>query len=211
MTDARPSAPAGRAFMLIELAVACFVIGTCLLALLAVARSGQRAAAESENETRASLFAKDAFTTLRLFSDRAAADEDPCAWTNFWTGLANGGSVTQFPGFVVEDDASPDGNPAGDARFFKWTAREGPPALCGDDQVHTNIWRPAAMEDDAIPETAVQYRMSISIDPSPGAHGDAPHGFRRVQVTLHVWNGLTRIHPETYTFFGVFANSGRMP
>lgn len=188
-----------RAFMLIELAVACFVIGTCLLALLAVARSGQRAAAESENETRATLFANDVLTTLHLFSERAATDENPGAWTNFWTTLATGGSITQFPGYVVSG-----------APYYKWNEKEGPPALYGDDQIRTNIWRAAEMEDDSLPETALQYKLSISIIPLRAENGTAPD-FRRVQVTLHVWNGLTRIHPETYTFFEVFSNRGRLP
>lgn len=185
-----------KAFMLIELAVACFVIGSCLLALLALARAGRRATDDAENETRASLFAQDAFSTLRLFSDRAAIDENPGAWTNFWIGLANDKSVTQFPGFVTSDV------------FYHWTEEEGPPTLHGDGRPHTNIWRSSAMAADALPEAAMIYRMTIATE---GGDEEHPSDFNQVQVTLHVWSGLTRIHPETYTFFGLFANPGRMP
>ena len=71
----------GRGFMLIELAVASFVIGVALLALAAILHLGQRAATDSDAATRAALFADDAIATLRLLNDRAASDPDAETWT----------------------------------------------------------------------------------------------------------------------------------
>ena len=191
-----------KGFMLIELAVACFVVGTCLLALLAVARSGQRAAAENEDETCATLFAQNTFATLRLFSDRLA-DENSGAWSDFWKDFEKGKPICQMPGFV-------------DGLNFYDTEEQH--AIFGDDQVHTNIWLSSDRDCKGLPDMAVQYRIHIEIPENfsddtdagtPGSKGKPP--FNNVSVTLHVWNGLTRNHPQPYTFFKVFANPGRMP
>lgn len=189
--------------MLIEIAVASFVIGVCLLALLAVARTGQQAATEGGNEMRATLFAQDAFTTLRLFSDRAGTDEDPAAWTNFWIGLSNGKALEQFPGFIAVGDSDED-------IPYRCKTGERPPSLNGDGNVHTNIWRTARFSNhdelDPFFDHAVQYRLVI-----PGYGEENKFSSQHIQISLHVWNGLYRDHPETFTFFRIFTNPGRMP
>ena len=76
--------------MLIELAIAAFVIGIGILALLGLAHVAERAAADAEAETRAALFADEVFITLRLYSDRYAQSTNQTEWVGFWTRVAAG-------------------------------------------------------------------------------------------------------------------------
>ena len=190
-----------RGFMLIELAVASFVIGVAVLALVAVLHVGQRAATDSDGATRAALFADDVFTTLRLMNDRAAADPDPEVWAELWEGLYEGSVITQLAGFaseVWEEDS------AGDL-----------PRLDTSRGVHTNFWCPARLRrgvGDAVElvraDFALRYAVSIAKG-DPVAVGDRAEPIY-YSVTLHVWPGTSTASDTGTDFFSVFCNPGRM-
>ena len=196
-------------FMLIELAVASFVIGVAVLALVAVLHLGQRAATESDGDTRAALFAEDAIATLRLLNDRAAADPDPEAWSRLWAQIdpddqthPGGIVITQLTGFasdVWEADQT------GDL-----------PRLDTSRGVHTNYWCPARLVREADgaanlvrADFALRYALSIQAGETHDV-GDRAEP-RYYAVTLHVWNGVSVAADVGSTFFAVFANKGRMP
>ncbi len=213
-----------RGFMLIELAVASFVIGVALLALAAILHLGQRAATDSDAATRATLFADDAIATLRLMNDRAATDSDPEAWTKLWAKLdpnsgkwtkqiswndpeplTSGGTIiTQLTGFASEVWI-PDGN-------------KSIPSLDTSRGVHTNFWCPASVRQEEGGMNLVRadfaLRYAISIAPSSETE-DTGRGYsqpRYFAVTLHVWSGTSlATESSDTTFFAVFTNQRRMP
>lgn len=193
-----------RGFMLIELAVASFVIGVAVLALAAIIHLGQRAATDSDASTRAALFADDVISTLRLMNDRAASDPDPETWTKMWSELGNGAVVTQLTGFASEVWV-PDWN-------------DSLPCLDTSHGVHTNFWCPASVKQQggdakfARADIALRYAINIV---SSGETEDNGHGYdqpRYFAVTLHVWSGTSLASESSdTTFFAVFSNQRRMP
>lgn len=213
-----------RGFMLIELAVASFVIGVALLALAAILHLGQRAATDSDAATRAALFADDVIATLRLMNDRAATDSDPDTWTKLWAKLdpnsgtwarqiswndpeplVSGGTViTQLTGFASEV-WMPDGN-------------KSIPCIDTSMGVHTNFWCPARMRQEVGGMNLVRadfaLRYAISIVPSSETE-DSGRGYyqpRYFAVTLHVWSGTSlATESSDTTFFAVFTSQRRMP
>ena len=218
-----------RGFMLIELAVASFVIGVALLALAAILHLGQRAATDSDAATRAALFADDAIATLRLLNDRAATDPDPEAWTRLWAKLdpgskhgwarqiswndpepltSGGNIITQLTGFASEvwmPAWMPDGT-------------KSLPCLDTSSGVHTNFWCPAGVKQEEGGMNLVRadfaLRYAISIVPSSETE-DTGRGYsqpRYFLVTLHVWGGTSlATESSDTTFFAVFSNQRRMP
>lgn len=193
-----------RGFMLIELAVASFVIGVAVLALAAIIHLGQRAATDSDASTRAALFADDALSTLRLMNDRAATDPDPETWVKMWDELCRGAVITQLTGFASEVWV-PDGS-------------DSLPCLDTSEGVHTNFWCPAGVKpeggDTDLVRADFSLRYAISISCSSD-NEDAGLGYaqpRYYAVTLHVWSG-TSLSTESSdtTFFAVFSSQRRMP
>ncbi len=193
-----------RGFMLIELAVASFVIGVAVLALAAIIHLGQRAATDSDASTRAALFADDVISTLRLMNDRAASDPDPETWTTMWSELGSGAVVTQLTGFASEVWV-PDWN-------------DSLPCLDTSRGVHTNFWCPASVKrqggDAKFARADIALRYSINIV-SSGETEDTGHGYeqpRYYAVTLHVWSGTSLASESSdTTFFAVFSNQRRLP
>jgi type II secretory pathway pseudopilin PulG len=193
-----------RGFMLIELAVASFVIGVALLALAAILHLGQRAATDSDAATRAALFADDAISTLRLMNDRAASDPDAEAWVKMWSNLLSGSVITQLTGF------------ASGVWVSDWN--DSLPCLDTSLGVHTNFWCPASVKQEGnganFARADVALRYAVSIVPSSETE-DVGIGYeqpRYYAVTLNVWSGtsLTTESSDT-TFFAVFTNQRRMP
>ncbi len=194
-----------RGFMLIELAVATFVVGVVLVALLALARTGQRAASDAMDEARASAFADEVFTTLRLFSARTAEDEDPNAWMVFWADLAHGAALTNLVGTTEG--------------LWRRDSQEDLEhlAIYGDGQVRTNYWRPASIAEkpkspvDA--DYALQYSLYLS---TPVTNvGELSYSMTNnppaaISATLHVWNGAFRSSASSYSFYAVFGYMGRL-
>ena len=193
-----------RGFMLIELAVASFVIGVAVLALAAVIHLGQRAAMDSDASTRAALFADDALTTLRLLNDRAASDPDDDAWNQMWSELSDGAVITQLTGFASEVWV-PDGS-------------DSLPCLDTSYGVHTNFWCPAGVKrrgdeaDFVRADFALRYAVTIeSSAEKEKARGDSERP-RYYAVTLHVWGGTSLASESSdTTFFAVFTNQRRLP
>ncbi len=193
-----------RGFMLIELAVASFVIGVAVLALAAIIHLGQRAATDSDASTRAALFADDALSTLRLMNDRAATDPDPEVWNKMWIELRSGAVITQLTGFASEVWV-PDGN-------------RSLPCLDTSQGIHTNFWCPANVRQEGSGANLVRadysLRYAISISQS-GDTEDLGFGYeqpRYFAVTLHVWSGTSLATDSSdTTFFAAFSNQRRMP
>lgn len=195
--------------MLIELAVASFVIGVAVLALAAVLHLGQRAATESDGDTRAALFAADAIATLRLLNDRAATDPDPEAWADLWAQIdpdnethPGGTVITQFTGFA--------------SAVWQADRPDDLPCLDTSHGVHTNFWCPARLAPETAgaanpvrADFALRYALGIQAGEELNI-GDRTEP-RYYAVTLHVWNGLSVAADEGSTFFAVFANEGRLP
>ncbi len=218
-------------FMLIELAVASFVIGVAVLALAAIIHLGQRAATDSDASTRAALFADDVLSTLRLMNDRAATDPDREAWCKLWAELdpgsdewtrgiswinpepidSGGTIITQLTGFA-SDVWVPD-----QSRPLSEKVRS-LPHLDTSYGVHTNYWCPARVKREGNEANAVRadfsLRYALSIAPS-GEKEDSGLGYdqpRYFAVTLHVWSGTSlATESSDTTFFAVFSNQRRMP
>lgn len=193
-----------RGFMLIELAVASFVIGVAVLALAAIIHLGQRAATDSDASTRAALFADDALSTLRLMNDRAATDPDPEVWNKMWSELCSGAVITQLTGFASEVWV-PDGN-------------RSLPCLDTSGGIHTNFWCPANVRregsgaDLARADYSLRYAISISQSDDTEDLGFGYEQPRYFAVTLHVWSGTSlATESSDTTFFAVFSNQRRMP
>ncbi len=218
-------------FMLIELAVATFVIGVAVLALAAIIHLGQRAGTDSDATTRAALFADDALSTLRLMNDRAATDPDREAWCKLWAKLdpdsdewasgiswtnperidSGGTIITQLTGFASEVWVPDQSHTLSDkARAL--------PHLDTSYGVHTNFWCPARVRSEGHEANSVRadfsLRYALSIAPSEekedsGLGYDQPRYF---SVTLHVWSGTSLASESSdTTFFAVFSNQRRMP
>ncbi len=199
----QPAAPrAARAFTLIELALAVFVLGMAVLALYSLARLGVRAATEAEDETRAALFADDVFTTLGIYADhyrRSGRTTNELTWVGFWQQVQQGQPlpVAAWDYWQRPDD--------GKVQLSFQVA----------DDVRTNVHRSVnlrAPDDDAfaaVPECGFQYRLGVQLPP----FGDEPPSAwtNSVRVTLHVWSGQFRRNPEPFTFYTHFADSGVMP
>ncbi len=193
-----------QGFMLIELAVASFVIGVAVLALAAIIHLGQRAATDSDASTRAALFADDAMSTLRLMNDRAATDPDPEVWSKMWSELRSGAIITQLTGFASEVWV-PDGN-------------RSLPCLDTSRGIHTNFWCPAGVKQQGNSANSVRadfsLRYALSIAPSSETE-DIGLGYNQPRyffVTLHVWSGTSLASESSdTTFFAVFSNQRRMP
>jgi hypothetical protein len=193
--------------MLIELAVAAMVIAIGVLALLGIAHVGERAATDTENETRAALFADEVFTTLRLYSDQVSANTNHQGWLDFWTSVSRGEALPVANWMLFPDSWQQQGEIAYPSIIADGT---------GDDPVRTNIWYAAASA--GTPDYAFQYRLMISrqttndlipsvlfldtVDSSPT---------NIVWATLHIWNGVFRRHPEPFTFYTHFSDSGGLP
>ena len=220
-----------KGFMLIELAVASFVIGVAVLALAAIIHLGQRAATDSDASTRAALFADDALSTLRLMNDRAASDPDPEAWTKLWAKLdpdsddwtgniswnnsepieSGGTIITQLTGFASDVWVPDQSHPLTDkARSL--------PHLDTSRGVHTNFWCPANVRNEGSGANLVRadfsLRYALSISPS-SENEDSGFGYdqpRYFAVTLHVWSGTSlATESSDTTFFALFSNQRRMP
>ena len=191
-------------FMLIELAVASFVIGVAVLALAAILHIGQRAATVSDGTTRAALFADDALATIRLLNDRAAADEDPDAWVKLWKQLGNGTVITQLTGFASN----------------VWTPDQTRSLPCLDTSpgVHTNFWCPSRVSPEGDEanlvraDFALRYAFSFASSDDMEDTGRGSERPRYCAITLHVWSGIS-LAAETSetTFFAVYSNPRRMP
>lgn len=195
-----------RGFMLIELAVASFVIGVAVLALAAVIHLGQRAATVSDGTTRAALFADDALATLRLLNDRAATDTDPAIWAMMWDYLTpskdnpQGAEITQLTGFA--------------SGVWAPDQRSALPSLDTSPGIHTNYWCPARIGRNGGEPVRADFALRYAIDIVPGesmAVGNRREP-RYYAVTLHVWSGTSlAAESSESTFFAVFANPRRMP
>ena len=198
-------------FMLIELAIAALVIGVAVLALLGIMHTGQKAAIESENETRAALFGNDVMVTLRLLNDRAASDPDnKTAWKEFWKDMNSGMVITQLTGFASEVwDKS--GKTGCDIPSFR-----------ADGNIHTNYWCPTekgsgfavsgASGSVRAYDYAIQYRATLdaSQEEVPLDEDGKESEPRYYTVTLHIWSGASRTAEADATFFSVFTNPGRL-
>ncbi len=193
-----------RGFMLIELAVASFVIGVAVLALAAILHLGQHAATVSDGTTRAALFADDVLATLRLLNDRAAADEDPDAWPTLWKELVDGVVITQLTGFA--------------SNVWMPDQTKSLPCIDTSPGVHTNFWcptrvSPAGGDADLVrADFALRYALNIVPSDETEDTGRGSERPRYCAVTLHVWSG-TSIAAESSgtTFFAVYSNPRRMP
>lgn len=197
-----------RGFMLIELAVASFVISVAVLALAAILHLGQRAATDSDAATRAALFADDVLATLRLMNDQTASDPDPDAWRKLWARLdpdSSGGTViTQLTGFA-SGVWVPDGSGA-------------LPCIDTSPGVHTNFWCPAGVKREAggvklvRADFALRYAISIAHAGETVDTGRGTEEARFYSVTLHVWSGTSLASESSdTTFFAIFSNQRRLP
>ncbi len=193
-----------RGFMLIELAVASFVIGVAVLALAAIIHLGQRAATDSDASTRAALFADDVLSTLRLLNDRAATDPDPEVWNKMWSELRSGAVITQLTGFASE----------------VWVPDESRSLPCLDTSqgIHTNFWCPANVRQEGTgaklvrADVALRYAINIVSSSETENTGLGYEQPRYYAVTLHVWSGTSlATESSDTTFFAVFSNQRRMP
>lgn len=196
------------AFTLIELAMASFVAGVALIAIVALLGAGNRAAMEGEAAIRASLFARDAFATIRLLNDRAADDPaDPDAWGKFWEECRDGGAITQTTSFA--------------SGVWKADSTGELPSLYLDGNMHTNYWCPANVRDGGedgelvSADFALRYRFDVrssseSSDGGANTRNDqsVPHTY--YTVDLHVWNGISLSHDSEFSYFAVFSNPGSM-
>lgn len=202
------SKPGATGFMLIELAVAALVIAIGVLALLSVAHVGERAAADSENETRAALFADEVFTTMRLYSDQVSATTNRQGWLDFWREFVEGTRPLPVANTLIGLETAAE------------LEASDTPCIIGDSQVHTNRWYPGALtstaHDDEPPDFAVQYKLSIQYRPEHGEPAwfdpaDTNTTPSILWATLHVWNGAFRSHPEPFTFYTHFSDAGGLP
>jgi hypothetical protein len=201
--------------MLIELAVAAMVIAIGVLALLGIAHVGERAATDTENETRATLFADEVFTTMRLYSDHVSANTNHQGWLDFWTRVSTG------------DQIFPVANTETGTKTWQELDANGVPSIVGDGTytapVRTNVWHLAdanvADYATSIPDYAFQYRLAIF---RPTTDANNPSVFflddsdrspitNVVWATLHVWNGRFRRQAEPFTFYTHFADPGGLP
>jgi type II secretory pathway pseudopilin PulG len=194
--------------MLIELAVAAMVIGIGILALLGTAHIAERAAADAEAETRATLFADDVFTTLRLYSDQAAQSSSQMDWVSFWVDVSEGNLGPPLT--------------AGSLGLDVWQLDDDGTtlALVGDGSENLLAWRPtspsdstSAVSDDTVADIALRYRLTIAL---PGgtqqfdsSQTNTPPAM--LLATLHVWSGVSKVSAEPFTFFTAFSNSGSLP
>ena len=192
--------------MLIELAIAALVIGIGILALLGLAHVAERAAADAEAETRAALFADDAFTTLRLFSDRHARSPGQMDWITFWGGVSEGTTALPLT--------------AGGLGVWRRDDALQPVALIGDGDEHTIFWRPAdpagatvTSDADTVADVALRYKLTIARRGATGrfdvSQTNPPPAM--LLATLHVWCGASKVNPEPITFFTSFSNAGSLP
>lgn len=189
---------AARAFTLIELALAIFVLGMAVLALYSLSRLGVRAATEAEDEMRAAMFADDVFTTLGIYADHCRRATNETTWVEFWR--------------QVQDGTQP-------LPVAAWDYWQGPGdgatplTVYGDGEVRTNVYRSVDLRADAsfeaIPEYGVQYRLGVSLPPFNKEQ--PPAWTNSVRVTLHVWSGTYRRNPEPFTFYTHFADAGVLP
>ena len=192
--------------MLIELAVAALVIGIGILALLGLAHVAERAAYDTEAETRAALFADDVFTTLRLFSDQASAAPNQMGWVSFWVDVSEGRL----------------GLPLVAGGLNVWLRDENGQAvaLVGDGDEHSLFWRPAPQANntaadfqETIADIALRYRLTVALPDGTqqfdSSQTNSPPAM--LLATLHVWHGASKMAAEPYTFFTAFSNSGSLP
>ena len=188
--------------MLIELAVAALVIGIGILALLGLAHVAERAAYDTEAETRAALFADEVFTTLRLYSDRYAQSTNQQDWIDFWVGVADGQALPLAAEWLSlwENSVDP----------------IHPRTIVGDSQEHTAYWIPIADDEESasMPDYALRYRLTIA-RPGQTSGGTAalatPPPPAMLLVTLHVWSGVGKLAEDPFTFFTSFSNAGSLP
>lgn len=196
------------AFTLIELAMASFLAGVALVSIVALLGAGNRAATEAEGAIRASLFARDAFATLRLLNDRAANDPDNInAWFDFWSDCQDGVAITQTTSFA--------------SGVWVGDSTDGYPSLILDGAVHTNHWcsAKADVDDDAsqIPpaDFSLRYRFIVRSSAEGSDGGDISRDGQLVPnayftVGLHVWNGVSLTQDAEFSYFAIFSNPGAM-
>lgn len=211
------------AFTLIELALSIFVMGVAVLGIFSLSRVGVSAAMDAEDEMRASQFADDVFTTLRLYSDAFqdtnrwdTFDGSLARWTEglsasnnlfhvFWTKLAeNGGDE-----FICLPDCwdSPDDD------MFGGGGEETPYPIrmqivgqndSRDDIVTTNVFCSKIIREienpPAVPEYAIRYRLVV-----------VTNGTRSASANLNVWCGLDSRRRNDYTFYTHFFERGMLP
>jgi Tfp pilus assembly protein PilV len=188
--------------MLIELAVAALVIGIGILALLGLAHVAERAAYDAEAETRATLFADEVFTTLRLYSDRYAQSTNQQGWIDFWVGVADGQALLLAAEWLSLWENSDD--------------PIHPRTIVGDSQEHTAYWIPIADDEESasMPDYALRYRLTIARPEETSSAATSlttPPLPAMLLATLHVWYGASKVAAEPYTFFTAFSNSGSLP
>ena len=190
--------------MLIELAVAALVIGIGILALLGLAHVAERAASDTEAETRATLFADEVFTTLRLYSDHYAQSTNQMEWLEFWVKVVEGGVLPLAAEWL------PLWAPANDQTH--------PRMLEGDGEEHTAYWLPISEGEEppaTVSDFAMRYKLSITVQTQDGAvpFDASQTNYRPAMLlaTLHVWYGASKVAAEPYTFFTAFSNSGSLP
>ena len=196
------------AFTLIELAMASFLVGVALVSIVALLGAGNRAATEAEGAIRASLFARDAFATLRILNDRAASDPNNIdAWYEFWSDCQDGVAITQTTSFASGVWV---GDSTGDF-----------PSLILDGNVHTNHWCPVGTyvggdESQLVPaDFSLRYRFIVRSNAQEDDGEDAYRDGQRVPGTyytvgLHVWNGISLTQDAEFSYFAIFSNPGTM-
>lgn len=189
-----------KGMTLIELAMAVFVIAVGITGVLAVARSAQRAQYDTVAELRTTEFARNAMTTLQLFSDRAAEDPDPTAWIRFWADFSSG----EFPISQMITDAFTEVSSSEEEADQTVT-------LYGDNTFHTNS--PAFRQDRSQSSDGafIRYRMSIA---AAGNEREVTYAMTNnpppfIGVTLHTFYGNSTGNGST--FYGIFANKGKLP
>ena len=189
--------------MLIELAVASMVIGLALLALLGLGHIAERAATEAEGETRATLFADEVFTTLRLYSDYFSSlnsyTTNNTDWVVFWRSLQSG--KLEIPLSPQNTDLLLDPSDSHHPRLIQ-----------GGYSEKIAYWQPRVSDSpnpDVAPDYAIRYRLNIG--PRQSRNHDIQDDETMVLVTLHVWPGASRTGSPALTFFTSFSHSGTLP
>ena len=192
--------------MLIELAVAALVIGIGILALLGLAHVAERAASDAEAETRATLFADEVFTTLRLYSDHYAQSTNQMDWIDFWMTVTDPYNARPL---IVAASWLPIWDNSQNDDF--------PRVFFGNGKEYTAYWFPIRydeLETVTVPDFAMRYRLTIA---RRGETSSATTSLATSPIpamllaTLHVWYGTSKVAAEPYTFFTAFSNSGSLP
>lgn len=178
-------------FTLIEIALATLLIGLGVLAIFGLGRLGLQNARESENDTRAALLAEDVFATLRVTSEALCRNQDPAAWSRFWSDFASG--ATNFDAGTLA--CSTLYSNSCDDRVF------------GDGRLCTNY-----LHAGTIPEWAARFSLAIEQTNTwadVSSPSNAPNN--AVRVTLSILPGLSGADSDPRTFYTHFVEHGSLP